>query len=74
VPSHHSEVMREAAAVVNLFDQANTNNAVIRMGDRGQLLSSAVNDLRAVLNRYRQMTILTQEQVDDAEKSCSRVG
>jgi hypothetical protein len=60
------ETLREAAiGAVNLFDQANTGNAIGALGYRGGLAISAINDLREVLNRWAKQTILTGEQAND---------
>lgn len=58
----HRELEQAGVEVVDLFDQANTGNTIETMGSRGEILASAINGLRLVLNRSGQKTILTEEQ------------
>lgn len=51
-----------ATYVVNAFDQANTNKAIVNLGSRGCILRDAVNELRQELNKEVQRTILTYEE------------
>ena len=57
-----NKIIHEAIQVVNMFDQANTSNAIRSIGSRGELLESAINELRSLLNEDKQVTILTEEQ------------
>ena len=43
------KIIEDAKWVVTLFDQANTNKAIENLGSRGELLASAVEDLRKSL-------------------------
>lgn len=65
--SHDREFENLAVNVVNMFDQANTNNAVERLGSRGIILRNAVNELRRELNRIEKLTILGEDDVHDLE-------
>lgn len=56
------KLIEEATWVVNAFDQANTAQAIQRLGSRGEILRDAIADLRAILNEDKQKTILTQEE------------
>ena len=60
------ETLEQAAIwVIDLYDQANTGGALIKNAsnpNRGRILKEAIEDLRAVLNRDQQKTILTAEQ------------
>ena len=57
------ELIKAAVYVVDSFDQANTASAIERLGNRGQILKDAVNDLRELLNKDGQKTALTSKQV-----------
>lgn len=58
-------ITADAIAVVNMFDQANTNSAVVRLGSRGRLLAWTIKDLRASLNQGGQITLLSAEQAGE---------
>lgn len=45
-------LLEEAKWVVTLFDQANTNRVVERLGSRGEALKGAVDDLRKVMTDH----------------------
>ena len=45
------KVIDEAKWAVDLFDQANTNGAVVNLGSRGVILGKAMDDLRAALRK-----------------------
>lgn len=49
---------KAAVAVIDMFDQANTNDAIVRLGSRGQLLQKAISDMRKIVNTNGQKTIL----------------
>ena len=54
-----------ATNVVDMFDQANTNNAIERLGFGGKILKKAIADLRFKINSEGQKTILNGDQVDE---------
>jgi hypothetical protein len=54
-----------AINVVDMFDQANTNNAVENLGTRGSILKEAVAELRFKINSEEQKTILKGDQVGE---------
>lgn len=56
------KLLKEAVAVVNLFDQANTGRTIELLGSRGIIVKGAIDDLRDVVNKDRKLTILTREQ------------
>jgi len=56
------EIRKAAANVVDMFDQANTGNAIENLGSRGRLLKEAIRILRRALNRDSQQTALSEEQ------------
>jgi hypothetical protein len=56
------EMIRKAVRVVDMYDQANTGNAVQNLGTRGAILDEAIEELREILNRDKQRTALTAEQ------------
>ena len=62
--SKHEHIVGLAIDVVNMFDQANTNGAIEKLGfdQRGLLLKRAITDLRNALNADEKQTILTEEQ------------
>ncbi len=45
---NHEKLIDEAKWVIILFDQANTNQTIEKLGSRGELLKNAVDDLRKV--------------------------
>lgn len=55
--------MRKAVHVINMFDQANTGQAIKKMGSRAILLKKAIEKLRAAINANGQKTILDARQV-----------
>ncbi len=57
-----SVTVANAVAVVNAFDQADTNQAITGVNGKGEDLSRALNFLREILNRDGQQTVLTIEQ------------
>ena len=63
--ANNQETVEQAAVwVVDAFDQANTGKVIIALGNRGQILSDAIRDLRAALLRQGVPTTLRQDQVD----------
>lgn len=64
-----NEVLAAGIVVIDMFDQANTNNAIIEnLGSRGQVLLEAISDLRDTINRGGQKTILNRDQVGPVRK------
>ena len=57
-------LIQAAEDVVDMFDQANTNHAVERLGSRGEILKEYIEKLREVVNRRGQRTMLSKEQVN----------
>ncbi len=55
-------ISQAAVDVVDMFDQANTNHAVERLGSRGEILKEYIEKLREAVNRRGQRTILSREQ------------
>ena len=58
-------VEKAAAWAVDAFDQANTNAAIESLGSRGKILSEAINDLRRLLNKKKQITILNDKDIEE---------
>lgn len=56
------KLLKGAIFVVDLFDQANTGGAIENLGHRGEILKSAIDDLRDIINENGKLTILTREQ------------
>jgi hypothetical protein len=56
------EVVTKAQGVVNMFDQANTANAIFDLGSRGELSCYAIDDLRKALVAIGQPPILSDPQ------------
>jgi len=48
-----------------MFDQANTNRIIEKLGSRGLILKDAIADLRFKLNEGEQKTILRGDQVGE---------
>ena len=58
-----NQALIEAAVnVVDMFDQANTNQKVEKLGSRGEILKEAVERLRGIVNKDAQRTILSRDQ------------
>ncbi len=58
-------LIEAAINTVNMFDQANTNKIVERLGNqRGWLLKDAIEKLREVVNEGTQRTILSKEEAN----------
>ena len=57
-----SSTAANANGVVDMFDQANTNQAITGASGEGRALGRAINRLREFLNRDRQQTTFTTEQ------------
>ncbi len=57
-------LIQSANDVVNAFDQANTNHAVEQLGSRGEILKTRIEELRGIVNRRGQRTILSKEQAN----------
>jgi len=54
-----------AINVVDMFDQANTNDVIQKLGSRGVILKEAIAELRFTLNLEGQKTLLTGDQVGE---------
>jgi len=52
------QIIEAAVNVVNMFDQANTNDVIKNLGNRGESVHKAINDLRDLLNKDEKQTIL----------------
>ena len=62
--SEMSQTLGSAAVhVVDMFDQANTNKMVEKLGKRGELLRDAVEILRGIVNEGVQRTVLTGAEI-----------
>ena len=58
------KIVQHAIHVVNMFDQANTGDAIENMGHYGIILKDAIRILRKHLNKDQQRTYLTEEQAE----------
>jgi hypothetical protein len=54
-----------ATYVVDVFDQANTNNVIENLGTRGKMVKEAIAELRFRINSDGQKTILSGDQVGE---------
>jgi hypothetical protein len=59
--SEITKIIEEAKWAVDLFDQANTGQAIVRMGSRGEILAAAIDDLRKALKIAGHPSLLPDE-------------